>query len=349
MIPFDYHNAQTVKEAATLIDHRSVQAIAGGTTMIDLMKLNVLTPASVVHVRDALPSGVSSDGHSLNIGAATTMAELADAEKGGRAFPVIRQSLILAASPQIRNMATIGGNLLQRTRSPYYRHPDMPIDGHTIKNHGEGVDTAMLAVLGNNGRLVGMYPGDFAISAVAFDAELELSNGEVKRRIKARDFYQTPQQKEFQYSTKIKPNEVITSVIFPVSASLKNSYYFKIRERSSYAFALASAAVGLEIHNGAIRSANVGIGGLGSIPWHSKAAEQALIGQAPTDEVFRAAAQAALASAQPPAGLEYKVLLAKRTLERALQTLRDEGPLDDDALWARQHGRSDTQPTQRGV
>lgn len=348
MTPFEYHNATSIKDAASNINHESMQVIAGGTTMLDLMKMNVLTPKKLVHVRDVLPSQITLSDNTLSVGAAAKMADLADAAKGGLVFPAIRQSLILAASPQIRNMATIGGNLLQRPRSTYFRHTDMPVDGRPTAGFGKDVDTSLLAVLGNGGRLVGMYPGDFAVTVLAFDAEIELSDGKQSRKVKARDFYQVP-SKTFVYSTALKPNELITAVHFPVTPMLKNSFYLKIRERSSYAFALASVSVGLDIQAGNIRDARVGLGGLGSIPWHSPEAEQALIGQPADDQVFEAAAEAALASAQPPAGLEYKVSLAKRTLVRALQTLRDQGPLSDDELWAMQHGRPNANTNNRSA
>ncbi len=279
----------------------------------------------------------------LVIGAGCTMAKLADDPLVKNRFPVIRQSLILAASPQIRNMATIGGNLMQRTRSPYFRHPDMPLPQVSVsaksESFGGDVDTSQMAVLGNGGRLVSMYPGDFGVAVVALNGELELTSQDGSRMVKARQFYQVPDE-SFQYTTAIRAGELITSVTIPITPAVKNSIYFKVRERSSYAFALASMAIGLQIDDGKISAANVGIGGLGSIPWHSAEAEQSLIGKPPTDDVFLAAAEAALAGANPPMGLQYKVTLAKRSMIRALQILRDQGPLDDEQLWSTQHGRS---------
>ncbi|TWT93127.1 FAD binding domain-containing protein [Neorhodopirellula pilleata] len=339
MIPFKYHQPSSLDDAQSALTQERCMPIAGGTTMIDLMKLNVLKPTKVVHVRSVLDESVETKNGFLVIGGGCTMAGLADHEAVRDRFPVIRQSLILAASPQIRNMATIGGNLLQRTRSPYYRHTDMPLPEEPASRFGEGVETTLLAVLGNGGRLVGMYPGDFAVTVTAFDGQLELSGPDGVRTVAARDFYQVPGE-SFQYTTLLQPGELITRVKLPISEPLRNSYYLKVRERSSYAFALASAAVGLQINNDQIEAAHVGIGGLGSIPWHSPEAEAALIGKPPTDATFEAAADAALQTANPPLGLEYKVPLAKRTLIRAWKTLRDQGPLSDEQLWAMQHGRS---------
>lgn len=343
MIPFTYHEPTNLSDATDELDQVDVMPIAGGTTLVDLMKLNVLKPTKVIHVRGVLDASVEqTDGH-LVIGAACTMSDLADHEAVRDRLPAIRHSLILAASPQIRNMATIGGNLLQRTRSTYYRHTDMALPGDAAINAVEGgfgadVDTSMMAVLGNGGRLVGMYPGDFAVTVVAFDATLTVQGPDGKRTVRARDFYQTPKD-SFQYTTALRGGELITSLSFPITPCLRNSFYMKVRERSSYAFALASASVGFQIENDRIIAANVGLGGLGAIPWHSPEAEQTLVGNPPTDETFHAAAEAALVSANPPAGLEFKVPLARRTIVRALQTLRDEGPLTDEPLWVMQHGR----------
>ena len=348
MIPFRYDEPETLAVACAKIDHAGSMAIAGGTTLIDLMKLNVLTPTTVVHVRKILPSTVTTRDNHLVIGAACTMANLADHPLVNGKLSVVRQSLILAASPQIRNMATLGGNLLQRTRSPYFRHTDMPVQYESTRKtgaaepveavFGAGVETSLLAVLGNQGRLVGMYPGDFAVTFVAFNGKLVLASPDGERTVEARKFFQAPSD-SFQYSTTLKPNEVIKELHLPLTETLKNSFYHKVRERSSYAFALASCAVGLKLEGDRIIAANIGLGGLAPIPWHSPEAEQELIGQVASDKTFARAADAALAEANAPSGLEFKVPLAKTTIIRALQIVRDQGPLKDEQLWSMQHGR----------
>ena len=348
MIPFRYEEPQSLATACSKIDHSDTMAIAGGTTMVDLMKLNVLTPKSVIHVRKVLSSTIEIRDNQLVIGAACTMANLADHPLVNGKLPVVRQSLILAASPQIRNMATLGGNLLQRTRSAYFRHTDMPVAHESTqkfksadsvdKVFGQDVETSLLAMLGNNGKLVGMYPGDFAVAFVAFGGQLLLASPDSERIVAARDFYQSPKD-SFQYTTALKPNELIKELHLPMTETLKNSLYLKIRERSSYAFALASCSVGLHMNGDRILAANVGLGGLAPIPWHSPEAEKALVGKIASDETFARAADAALADANPPSGLEFKVPLAKNTIVRALQILRDQGPLNDEQLWAMQHGR----------
>ncbi len=346
MIPFEFVPASSMDQALSIIDHASSVALAGGTTMLDLMKLHVLTPNRLVHITKQLDRTVRLDGDVLSIGTGCTMSDLADDSNVVEKLPAVRQSLILAASPQIRNMATIGGNLLQRTRSTYFRHRDMPDDalvaGDGETNFGAGVDTSCLAILGNGGKLVGTYPGDLAVALIAFDAQVTLQSSTGTRSVSLRDFYQLPGSQS-QYTTILRPHELITSVNLRITAALRNSLYLKVRERSSYAFALASTAIGLELNgqgSGAkIVAANVGLGGLGSIPWHSGEAEKSLIGHSATDATFQAAAEAALAAAKPPVGLEFKIPLAKRVIVRALQTLRDQGPLTDQQLWAMQHGR----------
>jgi len=355
MIPFEFASPKTMLDATNAVDHESTMALAGGTTLLDLMKLNVLQPKKVVSIAPLLGNSVRMEDGTLTIEAGCTMAQLADHELVRDSFPVLRQSLITAASPQIRNMATIGGNLLQRTRSTYFRHPDMPppeesFDDSQDEKFWHRVDLSSAAVLGNNGRLVGTYPGDFANAVVAFDATVHLEGPDHQRTVQAREFYRKPQQQEIQYNVDLKPGELITAVSFSVTPALKNSLYFKVRERSSYAFALASVAAGLEIDgqgsSAVVKRANIAIGGLGSIPWFSNAAVKAIEGKPATDENFEKAAEAALAEATPPPGSEYRIRLAKRCLIRSLRRLRDAGPYSDAEIWAMQHGRpsQETQP-----
>lgn len=346
MIPFEYLQADDFDASARLVDHRESMALAGGTTLVDLMKLNVLTPARVVNIKSHLNSEIREKNEELMIGAGCSMTRLADHKTVREQFPALRQSLLLAASPQIRNMATIGGNLLQRTRSTYFRHVNMPSDavvaGDQDAEFGAGADSSNLAIMGHGGRLIGTYPGDFGIVLVAFNGTIHLKTAQGERTVPAREFYRLPDQST-EYSTVLQPNELITAVSVPLNAMTRNSIYLKVRERSSYAFALASAAVGLElVGQGAaaeIRTAVIGLGGLAPIPWYSSQAVTKLQKQKASDDSFRACANAALADAKPPSGAEFKVPLAKRSLVRALQILRDRGPMTDQQVWAMQHGR----------
>ncbi len=278
------------------------------------------------------------------------MAQVASDPLVSQHLPVVKHSLLLAASPQIRNMATLGGNVLQRTRSPYFRHIDFP-DSPPSDNPPDAeqrsaeCDLSTMAILGHNGRLLGTYPGDFAVSLVALGGQLHLKSRDSTRIVKAREFFVAPTDQS-TYTTLLKEHEIIEALSLPLDACGINSLYFKVRERSSYAFALASAAVAMELtgsgQDAKIVEAKIALGGIATVPWASPEAEGVLRGQAATtDDVFEKAAEAALKAAQPAPGLEYKVTLAKRVLVRALQALRDEGVPSEKDLWAFQHGRHD--------
>ena len=318
--------------------------LAGGTTLADLMKLNVLLPARLESVRPVLSSAIEETDGELRVGAACTMAALADHPAVRARFPAVRHSLILAASPQIRNMATVAGNLLQRSRCPYFRHPEWDRHEPTPDPTADGADRGMAAVLGVVGEYTPKYPGDMAAAMAAFGAAVETVHPEGGRSIAVRDLH-VKDAPAPHAATVLRQGELITHLVLPKSAAAANSWYHKVRERSSYAFALASAAVGLELDgegaSATVRDAKIGLGGVASRPWHAAEAEDVLVGEPATDANFERAAEAAFASAQPPAGQAWKVTLGKRVLVRALVHLRDRGVPDDAALFAMQHGRGD--------
>jgi xanthine dehydrogenase YagS FAD-binding subunit len=344
MKPFQFLNPGSLDKALETSDDQDSMWLSGGTTLVDLMKLNILTPTQLVFVKPLLSTTIQEQDGELFIGAGCTMAEVASHQVVAEKAPVIKQSLLLAASPQIRNMATIGGNLLQRTRSPYFRHIEFEDRPRQVNDRGsqEAEDSSM-AILGHNGSLVGTYPGDFGVALTALGGKLHLKSRDAERVVEARQFY-LPPAKSHNYRTILRSGEIIAGLSIPVSAASMRSMYLKVRERSSYAFALASAAIGLALEgtgtSAKIIDARVGLGGIATIPWASPEAEAALRGQSASDAVFETAATAALAAAQPPTGVEFKVTLAKRVLVRALQTLRDHGVPDDRAMWAFQHGRN---------
>lgn len=348
MKPFQFIQPRTLNEAVQSSRDSSSMWLGGGTTLIDLMKLNVLTPTTVVSIKPLLDSNIEQRGEQIYIGAGCTMAMVADDPLVKERLPVVRQSLLLAASPQIRNMATMAGNLLQRSRSPYFRHTDFPagsrdvVAGKLENARAEGIDTSSMAVLGHNGRMMGTYPGDFGVAFVGLEGIVHTRGPEGERAVEAREFFSSPPDSP-TYQTALKPGELIVGLSIPTSPAATRSLYLKIRERSSYAFALASAAVALQLEGqGAqakIVDARVSVGGLATIPWPCPAAEKKLKGNLATDTLFREAADIALADAQPPQGLETKVTLAKRVLVRAWQQLRDQGVPSDRDIWAFQHGR----------
>ena len=351
MRPFLYQRpAATPAEAAARVaaspDAADVAYLAGGTTMADLMKIDVLTPARVESVGNILPADITKADDGLKIGAGCTMARVADHPLVIELAPAVRHSLILAASPQIRHMATIAGNLLQRSRCPYYRHPSWEAaagrGAEAPDPTAAGADDDMAALLGVTADYTPKYPGDFGAVAAAFDVQVQTVHPDGGRTIPVRELHDKSSPAPHAAPV-LRPGELVTHLTLPTDAATANSWYLKVRERSSYAFALASAAVGLDLdgddESATVTAAKIGLGGVASRPWHSPEAEAALVGRPATDANFVKAADAALASATPRPGQEWKVELAERTLVRALIDLRDRGVPTDAALFAQQHGR----------
>ena len=318
---FTYLQATQAKDATAAVPGTTGAAfIAGGTTLLDLMKLNVESHGQLVDI-NALPfRGIEATAAGLRIGALERMSDVGEHPLVVTQYPAISQSLLLAASPQLRNMASIGGNLLQRTRCGYFRDPAFPCNkrqpgsgcpAQDGENHG-------LAILGTSKACIATFPGDLPVALAALDAVVLLENAKGKqRRVPLVDFHLLPGTTP-QRETVLEPGELIVSVTVPAAAHARKSLYLKVRERSSYAYALASAAVGLDVQGGQIRSARVALGGVGTKPWRSFAAEKVLTGAPATEATFRAAAAAALRDAQPREQNRFKVELAHNTLVRAL-------------------------------
>ena len=318
---FTYLQASQAKDATAAVrDNKNAAFIAGGTTLLDLMKLNVENHGQLVDINMLPFKGIEATTDGLRIGALERMSDVGEHPLVMQQYPVISQSLLLAASPQLRNMASIGGNLLQRTRCGYFRDTAFPCNkrqpgsgcpAQDGENHG-------LAILGGSKSCIATFPGDLAVALVALDAVLLLENTKGKqRRVPLVDFHLLPGSTP-QHETVLEPGELIVSVLVPAAAHARKSLYLKVRERTSYAYALASAAVGLDVQAGQIRSARVALGGVGTKPWRSPAAEKVLTGAPATEATFRAAAAAALREAQPREQNRFKVELAQNTLVRAL-------------------------------
>jgi xanthine dehydrogenase YagS FAD-binding subunit len=300
----------------------NAQFLAGGTTLLDLMKLDVMRPDVVIDINGVAEAhsdiGVSEKG--LRLGALTRMADAAAHPLIRGDFPVIAQSLELAASPQLRNMATLGGNVLQRTRCSYFRDPSWQHCNKRNPGSGcaalDGVNRKH-AVLGVSDHCIATYPGDFAQALMALDASLEIAGPDGARTLAFEALHRQPGDRP-DVETTLKPGELILAFVVPTGAWTKRSLYLKIRDRQSYEFALASAAVALEMRGPTIAQARIALGGVAAKPWRAREAEAALAGKAASQENFRIAAQAAFADAQPRAGNRYKIELGKRTLARAL-------------------------------
>jgi xanthine dehydrogenase YagS FAD-binding subunit len=300
----------------------NAQFLAGGTTLLDLMKLDVMRPDRVIDINGLAAShaGVEISEKGLRLGALTHMADAAAHPVLRRDFPVIVQSLELAASPQLRNMATLGGNVLQRTRCGYFRDPTWAHCNKREPGSGcaalEGVNRKH-AVLGASEQCIATYPGDFAQALIALGASVEIASASGARTMTFEALHREPGDHP-EIETTLKPGDLITAFVVPAGAWTRRSLYMKIRDRQSYEFALASAAVALEMRGDLIVEARIGLGGVATKPWRAREAEATLAGKDASPDNFRAAAAAAFAKAQSRDGNRYKIELGKRTLARAL-------------------------------
>lgn len=324
MHPFSFVEAETAQQAIREASENQAAAFfAGGTTLIDLMKLDVMTPSELVDVNRLPFWSVEVSTTGVTIGANVRNSELANHEHIREHFPVLSEALLAGASAQLRNMATTAGNLMQRTRCPYFR------DVHSSCNKrqpGSGCDALTgfnrsHAVLGTSEHCIATHPSDMCVALIMLEAVLETQqpNG-ARRMIPLSDFYLLPGETPYR-ETVLQPGELITHLFLPDSAVAKRSRYVKVRDRASYEFALTSAAVGLQMDGGIVTEARVGLGGIATVPWRSREAEAALKGKPATHQSFVEAAEVALANAKPQEHNAFKVPLAKRTLVFALDEL----------------------------
>jgi xanthine dehydrogenase YagS FAD-binding subunit len=300
------------------------QYLAGGTTLLDLMKLDVMRPGRVIDI-NALQNGamgqIAYDSNGLRLGAMVRMSDAAEHKDVRNNFPVIAQALQLAASAQIRNMASLGGNVLQRTRCTYFRDTSYSNCNKRSPGSGcaavEGINRAH-AVLGTSDACIATYPGDFAQALIALDATIEIAGNNATRRIPFGALHLPPEQAP-HIETSLAPGELITAFRVPATPFARRSLFLKIRDRESYEFALASAAVALNINRGLVRDARIALGGVATVPWRAREAEERLIEQRVDAQTAAGAAEAAFAKAKPHEHNAFKIDLGKRTLIRALR------------------------------
>jgi xanthine dehydrogenase YagS FAD-binding subunit len=325
--PFEYVRAAGVRDAVTAAAAGPDAAfLAGGTTQVDLMKDGVFAPRTLIDITRLPLRGVTAGPDALRVGALTSMEELAADPVVTRRLPVVRESLLLAASPQLRNMATIGGNLLQRTRCRYYRDLSCACNRRVP---GAGCDAIggqhrMHAILGTSEHCVATHASDLAVALVALDATVRTTGADGERALPLTGFYRTPGDRP-DVEHALQPGELVTEVEVPLLPEGTRSGYLKVRDRVSYEFALASAAVAVRVTGGVVRDARVALGGLATVPWRCREAEDVLRGAAASEETYRAAAEAALAGARPLPGNAFKVELGKRTVVRALSMVTEPG------------------------
>jgi xanthine dehydrogenase YagS FAD-binding subunit len=308
-------NAKTAQQGA------DIRFIAGGTTLIDLMKLSVETPQKLVDVTH-LPLGTIdslSDG-GLSIGAMVRNSDLAHHSVVQENYRVLSEAILSGATVQLRNMATTGGNLLQRTRCMYFRDTAMPCNK---RDPGSGCAAITginrgLAVLGTSEHCIATNPSDMNVALTALEATIHIRGPKGERSVPIGDFHLLPGSTPHR-ETVLEPGDLITSVTLPAPAPGSRSLYLKLRDRASYEFALASAAVVVTTASGRITRARVALGGVGTKPWRSPEAEGELTNQSAADDVFRKAAGAALRDAKPQSQNGFKIELAKRCLVHALK------------------------------
>jgi xanthine dehydrogenase YagS FAD-binding subunit len=323
MHPFTYMRARTAVDAvrAVAASGSGTRFLAGGTTLYDLMKLNIEMPASVVDVTSLEGlDGIDTSGTELVFGALARMSDVAAHPQVMAEYPALSESLWRAASQQLRNMATLGGNLLQRTRCAYFRGGEPfpcnkrePGSGCAAQ---QGIDRGH-ALLGGSDACIAVYPGDLAVALVAFDARIDLLGPQGQRTIAVEELHREPGATP-DIETTLQPGELILRIRVPKTGMGRASTYHKIRDRESYAFALASAAVALDMEGDTVRAARIAIGGLATRPWRARAAEQVLVGKALTPQAARAAGDAALRGAKPGRDNGFRIELGTRTVADAL-------------------------------
>jgi xanthine dehydrogenase YagS FAD-binding subunit len=302
----------------------AVQFIAGGTNMTDYMTLNVLKPATLVDI-SRLPreshARIESDATGgLRLGALVRMSQAEDHPVIRGSYPLIRDTLVLAASRQIRNMATLGGNILQRTRCEYYREPSWPCNKRSPGSGCAALDgvNRQHAVLGTSEHCIATYAGDFAQALIALDASIETLGGpRGARRIAFADLHRLPGTTPHIEHT-LAPGELITFIDVPAGPWTVRSRYVKVRDRESYQFAVTSAAVALHLEGRTVREARIALGGVATVPWRARQAEELLKGRVLDETLAMKAAEAALVGAQPRKENAFKIPLTKHTLVRAL-------------------------------
>jgi xanthine dehydrogenase YagS FAD-binding subunit len=329
MQAFEYIRADDVASAVALVSgDPKAQYLAGGTTQIDLMlKDGVLEPERLVDITRLPLRGITRDGDVLRVGALATMEDLAADATVAERLPFVREALLAGASTQLRNMATIGGNILQRTRCRYFRDPAVTACNKRAPGSGcAAVSGAarMHAILGVSEHCIALHASDLCVPLVALDAVAHIQGADAQRSVPLTEFYVLPGNRP-DVENVLQHGELVTAIEIPLLPPGTRSGYLKVRDRASYEFALTSAAVALAIDDGVIAHARVALGGVGTIPWRAPEAEAVLRG-APIDaQLFRAAADAAIHGPFTVAGTAFKVELAKRTLVRILETVTEGG------------------------
>lgn len=316
MKPFAYERA-TTREQAIAAAASGARFLAGGTTLVDLMREGVEQPSKLVDINRLPLRDIDVRDGALHIGALARMADVAAHAGAARAQPLIVEALLEGASPQLRNMASIGGNLLQRVRCPYFRALDAPCNKRQPGSGCAALDGAhrMHAIFGGSERCFATHPSDLAVALVAMDASVVIEGPGGRRRIPVESLYRLPGDTP-HLEHELRSGELIVAVDVPAFEAATK--YLKVRDRASYEFALVSVAAAVRIRDGRVDALRLAAGGIGTKPWRLREAEQAVVGGPATDEAWRRAGEVAARGAAPRRDNGYKVELLRRTVARAL-------------------------------
>ncbi len=323
---FTFHRATDATSAINLFAENS-RFLAGGTNLVDLMRQGVETPSALIDITPAPLSEIQRlDSGALRIGAMVRNSHLAAHPLIREKYSLLSQAILNGASAQLRNMATTGGNIMQRTRCYYFYDTASRCNKRVP---GTGCDAMqgfnrIHAILGASPHCIATHPSDMCVALAALDASVNISGPSGDRTLAFQDVHRLPGDTP-EIDTNLQPGELITSVDLPASAASLPSIYRKVRDRASYAFALVSVAAALKVDSGVIREVRIALGGVAHKPWRATIAEQHLRGSAPTPDLFRKAAEAELAPAVPRSGNAFKIELAKRTIVSVLLELSAKG------------------------
>ena len=327
MNPFTYSRTNDAQQAVAEISAKpQAKFLGGGTNLIDLMKMGVETPDALIDI-NRLPLAQIEElpgGKGVRIGAMVRNSELAEHDLIKSRYPVLSEALLSGASPQLRNMATVGGNLLQRTRCYYFYDPAFPACNKRKPGSGCGaIDgyNRIHAILGQSDHCIATHPSDMCVALAALDGIVRVQAPNGEREIPMTDFHRLPGDTP-ERDTNLKPDELIIAVDLPAMPFATRSHYLKVRDRASYAFALVSVAAALDLDsNKTIKAARVALGGVAHKPWRAEKLENVLAGKKADENTFRAAAEAELAAAKGYKYNSFKIELAKRAIVRALSTV----------------------------
>jgi xanthine dehydrogenase YagS FAD-binding subunit len=326
MQPFTFTTMPTAKQASEKQQStEDTMLLGGGTNLIDMMKIEIMRPQHLLDVRKIAAPEVRDKGTTVIIAGTATNSGVAHHELIMREFPVLSQAILSGASPQLRNMATVAGNIMQRTRCSYFRDTVMRCNKRTPGSGCDAIDgyNRMNAVLGGSEHCIAVNPSDMNVALSMLDAVVHVTNGSKRREIPFPEFHVMPEDHP-EIETVLQPGDVITAVEISKSPLARQSHYLKVRDRAEFSFALTSAAVALTATAGVISQARLALGGVATKPWRAVEAEKLLSGQLANKEAFRAAAESALKGAKPQSHNAFKIELGKRTIVRAFQELQQQ-------------------------